>query len=42
VHPADGGVRAAVARRELEPHLGHEPSHGEHRISVERSAPRPR
>ena len=42
VDPADGRVRAILARRELEPHLGHEPSNGEHGISGERSAPTPR
>ena len=42
VHPADRRVRAVLARRELEPHLGREPSYGEHGISGGRSAPRPR
>jgi hypothetical protein len=40
VYPADRRVGARVARRELEPHLGHEPSYGEHAISGGRSAPR--
>ncbi len=42
VHPANRRVRAVLARRELEPHLGREPSYGEHGISGGRSGPTPR
>jgi hypothetical protein len=42
VDPANRRIGAVLACRELEPHLGREPSNGEHRISGARSAPTPR